>query len=271
MKNSSPYFAAKNVKLYNCDFLSENLIENESIDLIVTSPPYNLKKDYGSTCSDDVTYGAYLTFMGKWLKKAYRLLKSDGRLCLNMSLDNNLGGRRSTYADVGVLVKSLNWKYHSTIIWNKSGSAGTAWGSWLSASAPNVVAPVEVIVVLYKSVWKKAHHSKKSDMTKEEFIEWTNGVWKFMPETKARRRRKHPAIFPVELPRRCIKMFSFVGDVVLDPFVGSGTTLIACVEVGRVGIGVEISEPYCAYAKQRLVAEAKINQLRIFEYLDEVK
>lgn len=89
-------------------------------------------------------------------------------------------------------------------------------------------------------------------------MEWTSGVWNFPGESK--KRVGHPAPFPLELPKRCIKLFSFVGDVVLDPFLGSGTTLVACAKLGRKGIGVEIDRNYCEIAKQRLISEAKVNQ-----------
>jgi len=92
--------------------------------------------------------------------------------------------------------------------------------------------------VLYKKEWKKISGSGESDITKKEFMEWTNGVWNFMGESK--KRVGHPAPFPVELPMRCIKLFSFVEDTVFDPFLGSGSTLIACVKTDRKGIGIEI-------------------------------
>lgn len=118
----------------------------------------------------------------------------------------------------------------------------------MSASAPYVIAPVEVIVILYKKRWKKVSGSKKSDILKEEFMGWTNGVWDFSGESK--KRVGHPAPFPVELPKRCIKLFSLVGDTILDPFLGSGTTLIACAKTSRLGIGVEIDGHYCETAKK---------------------
>ncbi|HXG36203.1 MAG TPA: site-specific DNA-methyltransferase, partial [Dehalococcoidia bacterium] len=127
-------------------------------------------------------------------------------------------------------------------------------GSWLSASAPFVIAPVEMIAVFYKRQWKKTRVGK-SDIARDEFLAWTNGVWNFQGESK--RRVKHPSPFPIELPRRCIKLFSYVGDVVLDPFMGSGTTLLACLETGRAGIGVEIDPQYCEIAKRRLVFEGQ--------------
>jgi site-specific DNA-methyltransferase (adenine-specific) len=108
-----------------------------------------------------------------------------------------------------------------------------------------------MIVVMFKEQWQKRRKGV-SDITREEFLEWTNGVWTFSGES--RKKVGHPAPFPIELPRRCIKLFSYVGDVVLDSFVGSGTTLLACLLLNRIGIGVEISETYCALAAQRLKA-----------------
>jgi site-specific DNA-methyltransferase (adenine-specific) len=186
------------------------------------------------------------------------LAKDDGRFCLNIPLDKNKGGQQSVCADITTIAKQVGWKYHSTVIWNEQNiSRRTAWGSWLSASAPYVIAPVEVIVVLYKKQWKKMGGSGQSDISREEFMEWTNGVWNFSGES--RKRVGHPTPFPVELPRRCIKLFTFVGDTVLDPFLGSGSTLIACAEGKRKGIGVEIDSNYCETARQRLIAEGWVD------------
>jgi site-specific DNA-methyltransferase (adenine-specific) len=124
-----------------------------------------------------------------------------------------------------------------------------------------VIAPVEMIAILYKKRWKKLSGSRKSDITKKEFMDWTNGVWTFMGESK--KRVGHPAPFPVELPRRCIKLFTFVKDTVLDPFLGSGSTLIAAYLTNRKGIGVEIDKNYCEITKERLITEAEINQLKL--------
>ncbi len=125
----------------------------------------------------------------QWLKKCYEMVKPDGRFCLNIPLDKNKGGQQSVYADITTIAKQIGWNYQSTIIWNEQNiSRRTAWGSWLSASAPFVIAPVEVIVVLYKKQWKKISGSRKSDITKEEFMEWTNGVWNFSGESKKKGR-----------------------------------------------------------------------------------
>ncbi|MBC8249905.1 MAG: site-specific DNA-methyltransferase [Anaerolineales bacterium] len=254
-RNDNLYFWADSVFIYHDDFLTTEWVEENSIDLIVTSPPYNVDIKYGSY-DDDISYEGYLEFTREWLARCLELAKDDGRFCLNIPLDKNKGGQQSVCADITTIAKQVGWKYHSTIIWNEQNiSRRTAWGSWLSASAPYVIAPVEVIVILYKKQWKKMGGSKQSDITREEFMEWTNGVWSFSGESK--KRVGHPAPFPVELPRRCIKLFTFVGDTVLDPFLGSGSTLVACAETNRKGIGVEIDGNYCEMAKQRLIAEGR--------------
>lgn len=248
-----PFFEYNNIRIYCDDIITTEAIELNSIDLIVTSPPYNVDINYEGY-KDNIPYDKYLEFSEKWLRKCYELAKEDGRLCLNIPLDKSKGrseeGFQSVYADITNIAKKVGWKYQSTIIWNEQNiSRRTAWGSWLSASAPYVIAPVEVIVVMYKKKWKKTHKGI-SDITKDEFIEWTNGVWNFQGENRSK--VGHPAPFPVELPKRCIKLFSFVGDTILDPFLGSGTTLIACLELNRKGIGVEINPKYCELAVKRL-------------------
>jgi len=267
-KRGKVFFESKegSIKIIHDDFLTTNLIEENSIDLIVTSPPYNVDIHYNSF-QDDIPYETYLEFTVQWLRKAYSLVKSDGRMCLNIPLDKSKGrkgaGFQSVYADITNIAKEVGWKYFSTIIWNEGNiSRRTAWGSWLSARAPYVIAPVEVIVIFYKEGWQKIKKGE-SDITKHEFMEWTNGLWTFSGESK--KKVGHPAPFPVELPRRCIKLFSFVGDTVLDPFMGSGSTLIACALLNRKGIGVDIDENYCGLAKNRLINEAEMNQKKLWE------
>lgn len=250
------YWSDKNLKIYCEDFLNK-MIDKDSIDLIVTSPPYNLDVSYNSYRDDD-PYEKYLDFSKNWLREAYRVLKNDGRMCLNIPLDKNKGGQQSVAADLTKLAKKMGFKYHSTIIWNEGNmSRRTAWGSYLSASAPYVIAPVEVILILYKKTWKKEKRGI-SDIVKREFIDWTNGLWTFNGESK--KRIGHPAPFPIELPKRCIKMFSYVGDVVLDPFLGSGTTLIASHLYNRQGIGIEIDKEYFELAIHRINKELRLNQ-----------
>lgn len=174
------------------------------LDLIITSPPYNVGIEYGLD-DDTKDYNAYLKWSCKWIKNCYFWLKSGGRFCLNIPLDKNKGGQQSVEADLTQIAKKIGFKYHSSIIWNEGNiSRRTAWGSWLNASAPDVIAPVELIVVLYKDEWKKQNKGI-STITKDEFMAWTNGLWCFNGESK--KRIGHPAPFPRELPKRCIKLF----------------------------------------------------------------
>lgn len=236
------------------DTLTTTAIPVGSVDLVVTSPPYNVDIHYNAH-KDDISYAEYLTFSRQWLGRVFEWLKDDGRLCLNIPLDKNKGGQQSVGADLTTIAKQIGFKYHATIVWNEGNiSRRTAWGSWLSASAPYVIAPVELVLVLYKRFWKKRNREGISDITREEFLEWTNGLWTFSGEKKST--IGHPAPFPIELPRRCIKLFSFVDDLVLDPFMGSGSTLIAAYRSGRRAIGIEIDREYCALALRRLEREA---------------
>ena len=257
------YFHCHNTLIYKNDVLKIRDIHPSSIDLIITSPPYNVDICYNSH-KDDLSYKAYLEFTKAWLQKCYEFAKDDGRFCLNIPLDKNKGGQQAVCADITHIAKKVGWNYHSTIIWNEGNiSRRTAWGSWMSASAPYVIAPVEVILILYKKVWKKQKGSRKNDITRQEFMDWTNGVWTFAGQNK-KGAGGHPAPFPVELPTRCIKLFSFIGDTVLDPFLGSGSTLIASCLHERKGIGVDIDKSYCDIAIERLNREAKIGQPQLF-------
>ena len=247
------YLRTNNLILYQNDCLDDKLFDKEFIDLIITSPPYNVGIDYNSNI-DTLTYNDYLEFSQKWMTNCYKWSKPQARFLLNCPLDKNKGGQQSVGADLTEIAKKIGWKYHSTIVWNEGNiSRRTAWGSWLSASAPFVIAPVELIIIFYKDMWKKTRGTKMSDISKEEFMEWTNGLWTFNGESK--KKIGHPAPFPRELPYRCIRLFSYIKDVVFDPFVGSGTTLVEVAINNRIGIGVEIDEKYCGLAKNRILNE----------------
>lgn len=252
--NLSPksiYFQHKQITVYQGDSTDANLFDEEFIDLIVTSPPYNVGINYNSS-GDEGSYQEYLDFNRKWITNCYNWSKTQARFCLNIPLDKNKGGNKSIGADITRIAQEVGWKYQSTIVWNEGNiSRRTAWGSWLSASAPYVIAPVELIVIFYKDQWKKTQGTKESDVTREEFLDWTNGLWTFNGESK--KRIGHPAPFPRELPRRCIKLFSYINDLVFDPFCGSGTTLLEAECNQRKGIGVEIDLQYCEVIKQRLI------------------
>lgn len=250
------------LKIYNDDCTKVPELKDGSVDLIITSPPYNVDLNYNSY-KDSSSYAEYMEFNRRWLTRMLELGKDDARFCLNVPLDKHKSGHQSSYADITVLAQEVGWKYQTTIIWNKSNiSKRTAWGSWKSASAPNVIAPVEVLVVFYKNSWKKLNPGD-STITGQEFQDYTNGMWTFNGETNQGGWGRtwsesnlggvnHPAPFPVELPMRCIKLFSYESDVVLDPFLGTGTTLAACALTRRKGVGIELDVKYCEASKTRL-------------------
>ncbi len=247
------YYETEKTSIVCGDVQNTELFKKRFIDLIVTSPPYNVGIDYSSN-NDSLSYSDYLIFSTIWLGNCFKWSKPQARMLLNIPLDKNKGGNKSVGADLTKIAQDVGWKYHATIIWNEGNiSRRTAWGSWLSASAPYVIAPVELIVVLYKDTWKKTTGSKQSDISKKEFMEWTNGLWTFNGESK--KKIGHPTPFPKELPYRAIKLFSYVDDLVFDPFVGSGTTLVVAQSSGRYSIGVDIDITYCQLAKERLISE----------------
>jgi site-specific DNA-methyltransferase (adenine-specific) len=244
------FYQDKGQTIIHGNVLTTRQIAAGTVDLLVTSPPYNVDIPYTSH-DDRLSYDDYLAFSIKWMGRCYRWLAKSGRFCLNIPLDKNKGGQQSVGADLTTIAKEAGFLYHATIVWNEGNiSRRTAWGSWMNPSAPFVIAPVELIVVLYRGTWKKPASAKRSDITRDEFMAWTNGLWTFPGESK--KKAGHPAPFPVELPRRCMKLFSYVGDTVLDPFMGSGSTLVAAYGCGRRGIGIELDEGYCTTARERL-------------------
>jgi site-specific DNA-methyltransferase (adenine-specific) len=260
VKKTAPFFRLQNAYLYKGDVLNRSLFKKDFCDLIVTSPPYNVGIEYNS--NDDVlSYEDYLDFSDKWIKNCFYWAKDSCRFILNIPLDKNKGGQKSVGADITTIAQKAGWKYHSTIIWNEGNiSRRTAWGSFMSASAPYVIAPVELILVLYKKDWKKTGGTKISDISKENFMSWTSGVWTFNGESK--KRIGHPAPFPKELPYRAVKLFSYVKDIVFDPFSGSGTTPLIAALNNRIGVGLDIDESYCNLAKKRILNELNTLNLR---------
>ena len=251
------HFQHDKITLIQGSCFDSTAFDGEFIDLIVTSPPYNVGIEYNSN-DDTLSYEQYLEFTRQWIGNCYLWSLPSARFLLNIPLDSNKGGHHSVGADITKIAQKTGWQYHSTIVWNEGNiSRRTAWGSWLSASAPSVIAPVELIVVLYKGDWKKSSGSLISDVNRDEFIQWTNGIWTFNGESK--KRIGHPAPFPRELPKRCIKLFSYVDDMVFDPFAGSGTTLLEAYANNRRCVGMEIDSEYCQLTTKRLQAEIDNN------------
>lgn len=220
-----------------------------SVHLMVTSPPYNVRKEY----DDDLTLEEYLELLRTVFQETRRVLVPGGRACVNLA---NLGRRPylPLHAYVIQLMLEIGFKMRGEIIWNKasSASASTAWGSWMSATNPVLRDIHEYILVFSKDTFARPGEGRESTIRKEDFLEWTKSVWTF-PAASARQ-VGHPAPFPEDLPRRLIELYTFRGDVVLDPFCGSGTTCLAAWQAERHFVGYEIDASYVALARERLEA-----------------
>lgn len=238
-------------KVYNVDVLTGlHCIKESSVDLIVTSPPYNLEIGY-SDSSDRLDYDDYLAWANKWIYLSRHVLKTDGRICINVPIETNLTGKRFISTDYINILESLDYVRMANITWDKRNvTRRTAWGSWKSPVFPVVNNPLECILVYAKDSKRHLGDKENVDITREEFIEYTMGVWDMAPAKKSK--VGHPAPFPEELPYRCIKLFSYKNDVVLDPFVGSGTTAVVAKKLGRQYIGLDISPEYCAMSESTL-------------------
>lgn len=243
-----PVFIPQNVRVDVADARSLPL-DDGSVHLIVTSPPYGVGRPYAG--DGDVAAGDWPGFMHDWLLEAFRVAAPNARLALNVPLDTSRGGFRPTYAQAIQMADSAGWEYRSSIVWcDDQLGKSTARGSMDSASAPHVYAGVEMIALFSKGEWKREADAA-SDLAHDEWLEWTNGVWRLVGETQAW--EGHPAPYPYELPRRLIKLLSFPGDVVLDPFVGSGTTILAASRLGRQAVGFDRSSQYVASTLRRVV------------------
>ncbi|TXJ31548.1 site-specific DNA-methyltransferase [Brachyspira aalborgi] len=236
-------------------------IPNNSLHLMITSPPYNVSKEY----DNDLSLNEYLSLLKNCFTETYRVLVDGGRACINIA---NIG--RKPYIPlsdyISKIMIEIGFNMRGEIIWNKSAGAGisTAWGSFQSASNPILRDVHEYILIFSKGNYKRERDKeekelRKDNITKEEFIEWTKSVWTM--NTESAKRIGHPAPFPEELPNRLIKLFSFTNDIVIDPFMGSGTTAIAAIKNNRNFVGYEINEEYINLANNRIL-NLKINAER---------
>jgi len=224
----------------------EELPEN-SVHLMVTSPPYNVGKEY----DDNLTLKEYRSFLKRVWGEIHRVLVPGGRACINIA---NLG--RKPYIPLHAFIVEdmldLGFLMRGEIIWNKasSGSPSTAWGSWQSAKNPTLRDIHEYILVFSKGMFSRDNLKRRSTISRNEFLEFTKSVWIFSaePATKV----GHPAPFPVELPYRLIQLYTFEGEVVLDPFIGSGQSAIAAVKTNRHYVGYEINREYVQLASRRI-------------------
>ena len=231
---------------------SENMGElpDSCVHLMVTSPPYNVSKEY----DEDLTLEQYRLLLKSVFKEVFRVLVTGGRACVNIA---NVG--RKPYIPLhSYIIRDMNdigFLMRGEIIWDKSASSGTstAWGSWKSASNPTLRDVHEYIMVFSKESYSRKKDNKKDTITRDQFLEYTKSVWTF--PTESARKIGHPAPFPIELPYRLIQLYTFEEDVVLDPFIGSGTTAIAALRTGRRFVGYDNKRDYVELANQRIKKE----------------
>ena len=231
---------------------SENMKElpDRCLQLMVTSPPYNVTKEYDL----DLSFSEYLQLLKDVFSETFRVLVNGGRACINVA---NIG--RKPYIPlsdyISKMMLEIGFNMRGEIIWNKSAGAGVsmAWGSWLSASNPVLRDTHEYILVFSKGSYARPKTTgKENTITRDQFMEWTKSVWTMNPESA--RKIGHPAPFPIELPYRLIQLYTYSGDIVLDPFLGSGSTALAALQSMRKFVGYEINPEYVKLAEERIAS-----------------
>ena len=248
-----------------------------SIDLVVTSPPYNVNITY-DVHKDDLPMDEYYEWTKDWLKEAFRVLKDDGRIAVNVPNELNVqerGGRILFVAEFWMMMKEVGFKFSGLVDLTEDSPhrvRQTAWGSWMSASAPYIYNPKECIILAYKksnkkltkgeSQWKgvptdieQPDGSIKNKMVyqdedKKEFMNLVFGRWEYFADTRSLTK----ATFSMDIPSKAIKILTYKNDIVLDPFMGSGTSAFAAELLDRRWLGIELSPDYTEIARKRVQA-----------------
>ena len=230
---------------------SEDMHElpDESVHLVVTSPPYNVGMEY----EDVIDFDEYREGLRRIWKECYRVLTNDGRLCVNVS---SVGYKPyiPLHFYIGLDILSIGLQMMGEIVWQQNVPAAKyrARGTWWSAKCPVIAERHEYVLVFCKHEYSRIIDGE-STISKDEFRKATESIWEIKEESA--KRIGHPAPFPLGLPRRLIQLYSFKDDVVLDPFMGSGTTALAAKETGRRWVGYDTSEKYVDLATGRLRQE----------------
>jgi DNA modification methylase len=223
-------------------------LPSNSIHLVITSPPYNVGKDYDNH-NDKMNYQDYLNWLNEVWKETQRVLIPGGRFCLNIA-PTGIKDFNPIHHDFANQLRNLNMKFRTEIIWYKQTMLKrTAWGSWKSPANPHVIPSWEYVLVFSKGKDRLDGNIKDADITAQEFKDFSDGFWKIQPE---RQRNGHPAPFPEELIYRLIKFYSYKGNTVLDMFGGTGTVAVVSHKTNRNFIHIDISKEYCQIAKNRL-------------------
>jgi DNA modification methylase len=226
-------------------------LPDNCVALMITSPPYHVGKDYDS----DSSFDDYLELLGRVFTECHRVLEPGGRAVVNVA---NLGRRPyiSLSSHVVRIMEEIGFLMRGEVIWRKSKavSGSTAWGSWMSPSNPTFRDVHEYCLCFSKGRWARVRRGE-STISRDEFLEATLSVWDIPPESASR--VGHPAPFPIALPRRFIELYTYRDDVVLDPFIGSGSTAVAAIESGRHYVGYETDREYVSVAHERIAATRK--------------
>ena len=250
-------------------------LPESTVDLIVTSPPYNVGIDYDSH-DDRMSMDDYWVFTEQWLTQAYRLIKDDGRVAINIPYEVNVqdrGGRVLFMSEFWTIMKKVGFQFYGLVDLDENSphrSKTTAWGSWMSPSSPYIYNPKECVVLAYKkdrikkvkgeSQWKGElvdleqedgtikQKMMYQDEDKKEFMSLVYGQWEYFADTK----QQTKATFSMDIPLKAIKILTYKNDIVMDPFTGSGTSLVAAEVSGRRWIGIELSENYAKVAIDRV-------------------
>ena len=241
-------------------------LPDQSIDLIITSPPYNFGHEYAQDSTNDThEWTSYFEKLLTVWRECERVLKTGGRIAVN--IQPLFSDYVPTHHVISHQLASLGLLWKAEFLWEKNNynAKYTAWGSWKSPSMPYIKYTWEFIEVFDKVTHKKEGRREDIDITGDEFKEWVLGKWSFPPEIRMKD-YDHPAMFPEELPRRLMKLFSYKNDIVLDPFNGAGTTTLVAWKLRRRFIGIDISQQYCDTALQRLVTAVENEEAPSPEY-----
>ena len=250
---AQPLFSGR-YQFYSQSSETMDQLPDRSVHLMVTSPPYNVGKQY----DDNLSVTEHVDLITTVLAETHRVLVDGGRACVNVA---NIG--RKPYIPLHAYIiqsaATVGFAMRGEIVWHKGmNGASTAWGSWLSPSNPTLRDTHEYILVFQKgSFGRKSLDDRRPTIAKEDFLQWTKSVWEF-PPTSAKRAR-HPAPFPTELPRRLIKLYTYSGEVVLDPFMGTGNAAIAALDNERRFVGYDIDPVYIGIAEERLTESGLLN------------
>lgn len=251
-----------------CEELIPALPDN-SIDLVITSPPYNLNlgnnkynKNRYDIYNDNISYPNYMEWLYDIFKSLYSKMVSGGRVCINIGDKKN--GQIPTHSDIiQFMTKDLNYLLKTLIIWDKNQIGNRcSWGSFMSPQNPSFPTPFEFILVFCKDTQYKLGRKEDITVTKGEFIRNSLSSWSFAPESRMNKSYNHPAMFPIELPYRLIQQLSYKNDVVLDIFSGMGTTCLAAAMLERRWVGFELSDNYVNKSRRRI--QTYLDQERLF-------